>query len=70
MYSKAGTLATSGFTFSPGAHLSHVCVPASSTPWVEAASYRQRSPAISQIALRELGGPSKAIIFKLGNTLI
>lgn len=66
MYVTARTQATRGFTLSPGGHLSHACAPVSSNPGVGKAYHVQCSAATSQIALQELGGPNKPIIFKIG----
>lgn len=61
MYIEARTVAAKGFMLSPGAHLSHVCVPLSSNPGLGNA-YLQCTAAISQLTLQELGGPRKAVV--------
>lgn len=54
VYIKARTVAAKGFKLSPGANLSHVCLPFSSNPGVGKA-YLQCTAAVSQLALQELG---------------
>lgn len=65
---KARTRATKGFTLSPGAHPSRICVP--EPPATRGCPTLLLSAALwSARQLCKSGGPSKAPLFNSGNTL-